>query len=170
MTEPENIMEEAEMTESEKYMTEALLEAEKALAAGEGIALPGADLDLLTGDCIGDLTGKQGIMLLAGVRQQHGILLQFQRHVGFQHQRPHIVGAGRHRNSAAQVAQIDGTLNGGGIIGLTVTHSAEVTNAYSGGFGECPEFKGKILAVGFSTHRVAAVNYAPRYPGVDAGG
>ena len=35
MTEPENIMEEVEMTESEKYMTEALLEAEKALAAGE---------------------------------------------------------------------------------------------------------------------------------------
>ena len=35
MTEPQNIMEEAEMTESEKYMTEALLEAEKALAAGE---------------------------------------------------------------------------------------------------------------------------------------
>ena len=27
--------------------------------------------------------------------------------------------------------------------------------------------KGKILAVGFSTHRVAAVDYAPRYPGVD---
>ena len=27
--------------------------------------------------------------------------------------------------------------------------------------------KGNILAVGFSTHRVAAVNYAPRYPGVD---
>lgn len=27
--------------------------------------------------------------------------------------------------------------------------------------------KGKILAVGFSTHRVAAVTYAPRYPGVD---
>lgn len=27
--------------------------------------------------------------------------------------------------------------------------------------------KGKIKAVGFSTHRVAAVDYAPRYPGVD---
>lgn len=27
--------------------------------------------------------------------------------------------------------------------------------------------KGNILAVGFSTHRVAAVDYAPRYPGVD---
>lgn len=27
--------------------------------------------------------------------------------------------------------------------------------------------KGKLLAVGFSTHRVAAVDYAPRYPGVD---
>ena len=27
--------------------------------------------------------------------------------------------------------------------------------------------KGKILAVGFSTHRVAAVSYAPRYPGCD---
>lgn len=27
--------------------------------------------------------------------------------------------------------------------------------------------KGKIRAVGFSTHRVAAVDYAPRYPGVD---
>jgi len=27
--------------------------------------------------------------------------------------------------------------------------------------------KGKILAVGFSTHRVAAVDYAPLYPGVD---
>ena len=27
--------------------------------------------------------------------------------------------------------------------------------------------KGRILAVGFSTHRVAAVDYAPRYPGVD---
>ena len=27
--------------------------------------------------------------------------------------------------------------------------------------------RGKILAVGFSTHRVAAVDYAPRYPGVD---
>ena len=27
--------------------------------------------------------------------------------------------------------------------------------------------KGKIRAVGFSTHRIAAVNYAPRYPGVD---
>lgn len=27
--------------------------------------------------------------------------------------------------------------------------------------------KGHILAVGFSTHRIAAVDYAPRYPGVD---
>ncbi|MBE5803902.1 MAG: aldo/keto reductase [Clostridiales bacterium] len=27
--------------------------------------------------------------------------------------------------------------------------------------------KGKIRAVGFSTHRVAAVDYAPRYPGLD---
>lgn len=27
--------------------------------------------------------------------------------------------------------------------------------------------KGNIRAVGFSTHRIAAVNYAPRYPGVD---
>ena len=27
--------------------------------------------------------------------------------------------------------------------------------------------RGNILAVGFSTHRVAAVDYAPRYPGVD---
>ena len=27
--------------------------------------------------------------------------------------------------------------------------------------------KGRILAVGFSTHRVAAVDYAPRYPGLD---
>ena len=35
MTEPEKMMDEVEMTESEKYMTEALLEAEKALAAGE---------------------------------------------------------------------------------------------------------------------------------------
>ena len=27
--------------------------------------------------------------------------------------------------------------------------------------------KGNLRAVGFSTHRIAAVNYAPRYPGVD---
>ena len=108
--------------------------AEEALAAGKGVALPGADLDGLPGSGVVNLTGKDGVVFLAGVAKQHGVLLKFQGHAGFEDKRPHVVGACRNGHSSVFGAGIDGGLDGCGVIGDSVACGAKIPDADAAAF------------------------------------
>ena len=121
-----------------------VLGADQRLVHGLDDPLEGAGDEAFAGDGVRDLAGQDGIPFPVRGTQQDGILLKLQRRMALQPEREREVPPRREDQPPAFRQEVQGALDGRGIIMHPVTRGAEVPHVQREGLRAGPEGKGPV--------------------------